>query len=128
MSDDGSGDDAGGGDGEEDPNDLPLDEKAEIFAKVKILSSYRYLYKRIDDTLATIDKIDLVQVGTGIRSEDISELKAKFSSLMEDVYTTIVYEFQQQYSNLKVKLVEYSSRYVLLVKTFVSMIKKDQKE
>lgn len=104
-----------------------LDEKGEIFAKVKILKEYRALYSKIDDTLSMIDKIDLVQIGNNIKSKDISDIKDRLSDLMSDIYTTIVYEFQLQYKNLKVKMVEYSSRYVILVKSLVTIIKNDQK-
>ena len=104
-----------------------LDEKGEIFAKVSILKEYRSLYSKIEDTLTMIDKIDLVQTGNNIKTSDISEIKDGLSELMTDVYTTIVYEFQLQYKNLKVKMVEYSSRYVILVKTLVTLIKNDQK-
>lgn len=108
-------------------DDTTLDEKGEIFAKVKILKEYRSLYTKIDDTLSMIDKIDLVQIGNNIKSKDIGDIKDKLSELMNDVYTTIVYEFQLQYKNLKVKMVGYSSRYIILVKSLVSLIKKDQK-
>lgn len=127
QDDDGMDDSTGNGSGEENPDDLPLDEKGEIFAKVNILSSFRYLYKKVDDTLETIDKIDIVQIGNSVKMEDITEIKQKFSLLMDDIYTTIVYEFQQQYSNLKIKMVEYSSRYVLLTRQLVALIKRDQK-
>ena len=125
--DDGTGEGGEGSAEETDPNDLPLDEKGEIFAKVEILKSYRYLYKRISDTISTIDKIDIVQIGNSISSEEVSELKRDFSVLQEDVYATIVFEFSQQYSNLKVKLIAYSAKYVHLVKQLVAMIKKDQR-
>ena len=112
---------------QEEEDTTTLDEKGEIFAKVKTLKEYRALYSKIEDTIAMIDKIDLVQIGNNIRSQDITEIKDGLADLMQNVYTTIVYEFQMQYKNLKVKLVEYSSRYVILVKNLVTIIKKDQK-
>ena len=107
-------------------DDTSLDEKGEIFAKVKALKQFRSIYSKIEDTLSLIDKIDLVQVGNHISSDDISEIKSEFSDLMNDVYTTIVYEFQLQYKILKTKLIKYSAQYVLLSKKLVNLIKKDQ--
>lgn len=106
--------------------EVPLDEKGEIFAKIDILKNYNHLYRKIQDTIDTIDKVDLVQIGNKINTNDVTEIKERLSSLMEDVYVTIVYEFQMSYSNLKVKLVEYSSRFILMVNQLTRLIKKDQ--
>lgn len=121
------GADGEGGEGQEAEDDTTLDEKGEIFAKVKILKEFKALYSKIDDTIGLFDKIDIVQIGNNIRSGDVSEIKDGFSELMMQVYSTIVYDFQQQYKTLKVKLVEYSSQYILLTKKLVTLIKKDQK-
>ena len=122
-----SGAEGEGGEGQEQEDDTTLDEKGEIFAKVKILKEFKALYNKIDDTISLFDKIDIVQIGNNIRSGDVSEIKDGFSDLMMQVYSTIVYDFQQQYKTLKVKLVEYSSQYILLTKKLVTLIKKDQK-
>lgn len=128
TTDDGGYDDTGEGEQpEQQDDDLALDEKGEIFAKLKIIKEFRHLYDKINDTIETIDKIDFVQIGNNISSTSIGDVKDELSQLMNDVYTTIVYEFQQQYANLKVKMVEYSSRYVLIVKKLTTLIKKDQK-
>lgn len=121
------GADGEGGEGQEAEDDTTLDEKGEIFAKVKILKEFKALYSKIDDTIGLFDKIDIVQIGNNIKSGDISDIKDGFSELMMQVYSTIVYDFQQQYKTLKVKLVEYSSQYILLTKKLVTLIKKDQK-
>lgn len=128
MDDGMGGDDQGaaGQGNEEDPNDMPLDEKGEIFAKIDLLKSFRQLHQKVADTIDTIDQIDLVQIGNNIKNDDINDIKGKVADLLEDIYVTIVYEFQLAYGNLKVKLVEYSSRYVILMKELVKLIKKDQ--
>lgn len=128
TADDGGYDDTESGEQpEQRDDDLALDEKGEIFAKLNIIKEFRHLYDKINDTISTIDKIDFVQIGNNISSSSIGDIKDDLGQLMSDVYTTIVYEFQQQYANLKVKMVEYSSRYVLIVRKLTVLIKKDQK-
>jgi hypothetical protein len=125
FQDEGGGDDGQGG-GQPEEDNTTLDEKSEIFAKIKIYKSYRQLHQKIEDTIGTIDKIDLVQTGNNINQNDVLDVKDSMSELMDDVFTTIVYEFQQSYANLKVKLVQYSAKYVLYMKDLVKLIKKDQ--
>ena len=73
MSDDGEDGafDSGDQNGQQEEDTTPLDEKAEIFAKLKMYKSFRHLYTTIEDTISTIDNIDLVQIGNNINTKQL---------------------------------------------------------
>lgn len=126
QDDGGMGEEGGVQEGGQEEDNTTLDEKGEIFAKLDILKSYNSLYQKLEDTIDTIDKIDLVQTGNNINPNDVADVKDQIAELMEDVSSTIIYEFQQSYANLKIKLVAYSAKYVTYMKQLVKLIKKDQ--